>query len=205
MKKILFISACILGLGLPAFSQTSYLTTDAEGNPVYQIPDVVMTAKAPSKRQKRKYEKKIRKFNRLRANVYTVLPYAKEAANNLKEINTALVNVPEDQQKAWLKSKEKDLFGEYEDDIRNMNHSQGVVLIKLIDRECGVSTFSVISDVKNGTTAFFWNGIGRIFGYNLKDEYNPAVDDKDIEFIVRSIESGANPTYWDMITEVHYY
>lgn len=202
IKKFIILSALALGISFPGFAQhITYLGGDGEGRPVYQINDVSITAKGPSRAKKRRYEKRVKKFNKLRYNIVKVLPYANEASKNLKEINEAMASVPEDELKGWLKSKEKDLFGEYEDDIRNMTHSQGKILIKLIDRQCGVSTFSLVKDLKSGAAAFFWQGIGRVFGYNLKETYNGAEDDRDVEYIVKSIESGKNPTYFDMITE----
>lgn len=206
MKKLILLTALILGMSIPGFAQElTYLGGDGEGRPVYQIADVSITAKAPSRAKMRRYEKKVKKFNKLRYNVVKVLPYANEASNNLKEINEAMVTIPEAELNDWLKTKEKDLFGEYEDDIRKMSHSQGKILIKLIDRQCGISTYYLVKDLKSGAAAFFWQGIGRVFGYNLKNEYDPQEDDADVEYIVRSIESGKNPTYFDMITEVHEY
>ena len=204
IKKLITLTAVVLGLSLPGFAQQlTYLGGDEEGRPVYQVNDVAITAKAPSKAKKRRYEKRVRKFNKLRYNIVKVLPYANEASKNLKEINEAMATVPEEELNSWLKTKEKDLFGEYEDDIRNMTHSQGKILIKLIDRQCGVSTYYLVKDLKSGAAAFFWQGIGRVFGYNLKATYDPQEDDRDVEYIVKSIESGKNPTYFDMMVEYY--
>jgi hypothetical protein len=79
--------------------------------------------------------------------------------------------------------------------------SQGKVLVALIDRQTGNTTYSLINDFKSKTSAFFWNGIGKIFGYDLKKEYNPE-DEFAIELIVRSIENGTNITYYDYLEAV---
>ena len=206
MKKWVLLTAMMPGIIVSVFAQgSSYLGGDGEGRPVYQIGEVSITAKAPSRSKIRRIEKRVKKFNKLRYNVVKVLPYANEASKNLKEINEAMTTIPEAELKDWLKTKEKDLFGEFEEDIRKMSHAQGKILIKLIDRQCGVSTYALVKDLKSGAAAFFWQGIGRLFGYNLKNEYNPEEDDADVEYIVKSIESGENPTYFDMITEVHEY
>ncbi|TFH22950.1 MAG: DUF4294 domain-containing protein, partial [Bacteroidia bacterium] len=68
--------------------------------------------------------------------------------------------------------------------------TQGIILVKLIDRETGRSSYLVIKELKGSITAFFWQGIARIFGNNLKAEYDPEGDDRVIEDIVRGIEAG---------------
>ncbi|MBL0020781.1 MAG: DUF4294 domain-containing protein [Bacteroidetes bacterium] len=55
-----------------------------------------------------------------------------------------------------------------------------------------------MNDYKSKTSAFFWGGIGKIFGYDLKKEYD-AEEEFAIEMIVRSIENGTNPTYYDYL------
>jgi hypothetical protein len=48
----------------------------------------------------------------------------------------------------------------------------------------------VIKDLKGGLTAFFWQGIARIFGNNLKTEYDAQGEDFLIEEVVTGIERG---------------
>src|SRR5690606_31480026 len=66
------------------------------------------------------------------------------------------------------------------------------VLIKLIDRETGHSSYDLIRELKSGFTAFMWQGIAKIFGTDLKEQYDPAEDETDamIEEIVLLIEQG---------------
>ena len=65
-------------------------------------------------------------------------------------------------------------------------------------KESNPNAYSLISDYKSRTSAFFWQGIGRIFGYNLKEDYDPE-DEFAMEVIIRSIEKGTNPTYYDYV------
>jgi hypothetical protein len=131
------------------------------------------------------------------------LPYANEAARNLKIIDAELAKIPtEEGKQAYIDSREHFLFGRYEDEIKKLTISQGKVLVNLIDRQTGNTTYSLITDYKSKTSAFFWNGIGRIFGYNLKKEYDPE-EEFATELIVRSIENGTNPTYYDYLEAVN--
>ena len=79
---------------------------------------------------------------------------------------------------------------EFEKDVRHLTVTQGIILVKLIDRETGRTSYQVIKELKGGFTAFFWQGIARIFGNNLKTEYDPADQDKVMEDIVLGIEAG---------------
>lgn len=71
-----------------------------------------------------------------------------------------------------------------------MTISQGRLLIKLIDRETMNTSYELIRQYRGSLSAAFWQGIARIFGTNLKEEYDPYGEDIIIEIIVTEIESG---------------
>jgi len=118
-------------------------------------------------------------------------PYAQIAGVSLKELDDTLVAMDnEKERQEWINQAEKDIMNQFEKDVRRLTVSQGIILVKLIDRETGRTSYQVIKDLKGGITAFFWQGIARIFGNNLKAEYDAEGDDKVIEDIVRGIEAG---------------
>ena len=202
MKRIVTILTLLVPLILSAQTDNAdgiHVPVDHEGTPVFQWESVTFTAKRPNRRTQQKFEKKVRKFNRLRYNVMKVWPYANEAAKNLTEINHKLETLPEDQHKKYLRSKEDDLFGDYEKELRDLSVTQGKILVKLIDRQTGSTTHSLISDLKNNSTAFFWSSIGKVFGYDLKKEYDPNQNDAAIELICQGIESGRQVSYYDYL------
>lgn len=175
------------------------VAVDAEGIPVYQMEEVQIRAKRSDRRDRRRAENQQKKFNKLRYNILKTLPYANEASRNLKIINAEMAKIPtEEGKEAYMESRENFLFGRYEKEVRDLTISQGKVLVKLIDRQTGSTTYSLISDYKSKTAAFFWNGVGKIFGYDLKDDYDPE-EEFAIEVIVRSIENGQNITYYDYL------
>lgn len=201
MKKLTVILAFILGLGGFASGQGVGIkvAVDRDGVPIFRVEDVVISAKRPNRRQSRRKERQMKKFNKLRYNILKTLPYANEAARNLAIIEAELANIPsEEAREAYLDSKEDFLFGRYEKEVRNLTISQGKVLVKLIDRQTGNNAYSLIRDYKSKTSAFFWQGIGRLFGYNLKQEYDEE-EEFAMEVILRSIENGTNPTYYDYL------
>jgi hypothetical protein len=65
------------------------------------------------------------------------------------------------------------------------------LLLRLIDRETGDTSYNLIREYKGGVPAFFWQGIARIFGANLKDKYDVEEEDKMIEHIIKLIDTGA--------------
>lgn len=200
MKKKAFILAFALSLFLMGRAQSGIrVSVDSDGIPVYELSDVSITAKRAKRRDRARFQKKMRKFNKLRYNVLKVWPYANECAKNIEIIEAELQRIPEGQaQDMYLKAREKFLFGKYEKDIRNLTISQGKVLVKLIDRQSGSPTYTLIRDYKSKTSAFFWNGVGKLFGYDLKKEYDPE-EEFAIEVIVNSIENGTNVTYYDYL------
>ena len=71
-----------------------------------------------------------------------------------------------------------------------MTYSQGKILIKLIYRETGNSSYDIVKELRGSFSAFIWQTVARIFGYNLKTTYDPAGEDQAIERIVLMIEAG---------------
>ena len=63
-------------------------------------------------------------------------------------------------------------------------------MIKLIDRETGQTSYALIKQLKGSLNAFFAQGLAKLFGHDLKDEYDPEGEDKTIEMIVKQIEYG---------------
>ncbi|MBR8535971.1 DUF4294 domain-containing protein [Carboxylicivirga sediminis] len=137
-----------------------------------------------NKRAKRHYGKLVR-------NVKKVLPYARSAGEKVNTINADLALLTnEKEKKTYLKKAEKELFDEFEAPLRKLTFSQGRLLIKLINRETGNTTYDLIKQFKGGVSAFFWQGIARLFGSNLKSEYHAESEDKMIEHIILLIDSG---------------
>lgn len=154
------------------------------------IDGVEITRPYPSSRELRQGRRKIERFTKLQWYVHSVYPYAQGVADLMAEVERDIQNIPDKQaQKEYIKEKEAALFSKYEDDFRRMSRKQGKILVKLIYRQAGVSAYEMIKDTKSGATAFFWNGIGRLFGINLKEDFDPE-EDAMINSIVRDLDNG---------------
>lgn len=155
------------------------------------IPHVVLAEVkvVPDWEYKNKRER--RKYNRFVRNIKVALPYARVAAHKLERINARLARIEnEKERKEYLKEAEKELFEEFEKPLRKLTFSQGRMLIKLIDRETGNTSYDLIKEYKGGFSAFFWQSVARLFGSNLKDEYHGDREDRMIEHIIILIDNG---------------
>ena len=94
------------------------------------------------------------------------------------------------------------LFKDFEGALRNMTISQGALLLKLIARETGLSSYDIIHDYKNRVAAGFWQAIAKLFDNDLKSQYDPTGADKDIEELVQIWNAGQFPSlYWSIFWE----
>jgi len=131
------------------------------------------------------------RYKRLVKHVKKVYPYAKMAGEKLAEVNDSLKHIKsEREQKAYIKTVEEEILAEYEDDLKNLTISQGKILIKLIDRETGNTSYELVKDLRGSFSAIFWQALARLFGSNLKAEFDADGEDELINRIVLMIESG---------------
>jgi hypothetical protein len=130
-------------------------------------------------------------FRRTVYNLKKVYPYTQIAKNKMQELDAKYkLAGNERKKKTIIKQLEKELFSEFEAPLRNLTISQGRMLIKLIDRETGQTSYSVLKEFKGGFKATFWQGVARLFGNNLKTQYDKYGDDKILEELVLMCENG---------------
>lgn len=141
-------------------------------------------------------KKQQRKWNKLMRNVVKVYPYAQITGELLEYYDEELAKIEDvNERKQFMVASEEVLKAEFKGEIMNMTVSQGKVLVKLIDRETGHTSYELIKDLRSGFTAFMWNSVAVLFGNSLKAEYDP-LEDSDIEQIVQMIERGEIAVAW---------
>ncbi len=132
-----------------------------------------------------------RKFNRLVYNLKKVYPYAKLAKKKLNDMNEHFVTLKtERERKEYTKQIERELRSEFEDELKNLTITQGRLLIKLIDRETGQSSYELVKELRGTFSAFFWQTMAKLFGSSLKTKYDAAGEDKVIEELLQAIDAG---------------
>lgn len=136
---------------------------------------------------KRKYAE----WTRLKHNVKKAYPYAILASARLKQYEMILEKLPnEDARKAYMAVAEKQLQKEFGEELKKLTVNQGRILIKLIDRETGKTSYTLVKQLRGSFSAFMWQSLASLFGSSLKTEYDPEGEDRLIEVAIKQIESG---------------
>ncbi len=133
----------------------------------------------------------LRRYRKLVDAVRKVYPIAKIAKAKMTDMEAELcrLETPKEQ-KAYIKSIYHQIKEEYTPVLKRMTRTQGRVLLKLIDRETEYTAYEVLREFRGGFVAGFWQSVSRIFGQNLKSEYDREGEDRIIEQIVLYYEAG---------------
>jgi hypothetical protein len=125
-----------------------------------------------------------------------VYPLAQVAKSTMAGFEEKLLALPSrKQQRQFSRATEKALVSQYTPTMKRMTVSQGKILVRLIDRETEMTSYDIIREFRGGFVAGFWQGMARLFGHNLKDEYDAAERDRMIEQCILMHEAGLLPVY----------
>ncbi len=177
----------IASLSLWAQDSTGYMpgriTTDGDTMYIASIKPVTIV-------DKRKFAtvKEYSDFRKLQRNIAVVYPYAKMAKEIYAGMQDDMNNLDKrKQKKKYRKDREEELRAEFEEKLKDLNTTQGKLLIMLVNRYTGDNCYGLIKELKSGVAAFTWNLVGKRWGYDLKAPYI-ATDNPDIELIVKALE-----------------
>jgi hypothetical protein len=156
------------------------------------IPSVDMYAVTVYPEVKFVNREELMNYQKLVYRVRKVYPYAKLAAGKLEEYRKIMDTIPTKRgRKQFIRKAQKELESQFEDEIKKLSFSQGKILIKLIYRETGNSTYDIVKELRGGFNAFIWQSMAGLFGYDLKTNYDPTSnEDQMIEKIVLMIDAG---------------
>ncbi|NVO20378.1 MAG: DUF4294 domain-containing protein [Bacteroidetes bacterium] len=133
-----------------------------------------------------------RQWQRLVYNVKIAYPYAKLAGIKFAEYSKKLETISsEREKKLMMKKAEDELQAQFGAELKDLTFTQGKILLKLVDRQTANCPYDIVVEFRGRFVAFFWQGIGKLFGYDLKSKYDPLHEDADIERIVIMIENGS--------------
>lgn len=162
--------------------------------------DEIQASKVYSRLPKQK-GKEWRKYYRLVHNFSKAYPYALVARKLVAKADSTIAadKLKRVKRDKYINEVQDELFEIFEKPMRNLTVSQGALLMKLIDREIGKSSYMIIKDYKNGMAARFWQGVAKMFGSDLKKPYDPTGEDRKIEELVEIWEAGDFPAfYWSL-------
>lgn len=122
----------------------------------------------------------------LRKKVFKSYPYAVLASKRLDTLSARLSRIKSKRRrKKYIKIAQRYMEGEFTDQLKKMTRTEGRILIKLIHRQTGKTTFSHIKELRSGWKAFWYNASANIFKLSLKLKYNPEHVNED--FLVEDI------------------
>ena len=109
-----------------------------------------------------------------------VYPYAKLAAERLVELNDSLAHIKKNSHKRRFTRKvQRFIEDEFSEELKKLTRTEGQILVKLIHRQTGTTTFDLIKDLKSGWRAFWYNTTASFFDISLKEEFRPEVVEED--------------------------
>lgn len=159
---------------------------DGDTIPMLQIRQVVIATKRRFRNRRDYYA-----YQRMIRNLKKVYPYAVLARERLKEIDSVHATLPNEMaRRAYAHRMEKQLSAEFEDQLRNLTLSQGRMLLKLIDRETGRTTYTIVKYFRGGLMASFWQGVAKMFGSDIRAPFDPEGEDKLLNELVILLEEG---------------
>lgn len=159
--------------------------------------DTIEASKIYSRLPKQK-GREWRQYYRLVHNFSKAYPYALVAKRLVHEADSTIAadklkGVKRDK---YVTKVQNELFEVFEGQMRKLTVSQGALIMKLVDREVGKSSYNIIKGYKSGIAAGFWQGIAKIFGSDLKKPYDPEGEDALTEELVMMWESGDFPMFY---------
>ena len=199
VKRTVLTILCIL-VCIPLFSQKKkqqerypmYYIVDEKGDttfvdelePVWCFPKGTRLKKGDWRRQYRT----VYNFNK-------VYPYALAGSKMMRQVDSVIAAdvTKKSQRNAYTHDVMIELFTIFAGDIKKMTISQGVMLMRLVDRECGIPPFEIIKEYRSSFSANFWQLIAKMFGQNLKKRYDPQGEDAKLEELVQIWNKG----HWD--------
>jgi hypothetical protein len=130
-------------------------------------------------------DEKRKQYQILKRRVIKTMPYAKMAAFKIRAMEDELSTIKGSRaRKNYIKKCEKGLKAMYTQQLKNLSIGEGQVLMKLIHRETGKTTWEIMKGYSGSVEAFFWQSFGSFWGHDLKREFDPVVD-YQIEHIIK--------------------
>jgi hypothetical protein len=193
MKQFgLFLMLCCMGLPLRAQlmrqdtlpRQGAWATLEiVNGDSTFLMS--LAPARIVAKRQFRDLEEQ-KQFRRYIWAAKRVYPYALQAVALYEEMEEETDGMNRRQRKRHIKHEHKELKEDMTERMKNLSKTEGKVLVKMIERELNMPFYEVIRTTRGTTTAAYWNTMGKIWGYDLKQGYrhgdDPLLDEVFIDY-----------------------
>jgi len=140
----------------------------------YLIPSIPLREVVVFAEMKFQSTQEIYRYLLLKRRTVKVYPYAKMAADKLSVLNDSLSKIKSNRKrKRYTKEMQKFMEGEFSDELKKLTRSEGQILVKLIHRQTGVSSYDLVKELRSGWRAFWYSTTARMFKISLKEEFHP--------------------------------
>ncbi len=189
MKRILFALLFLLPFTAGAQDTSRYMNDSA-----FMLPEARVTAQWLNDTDRYRY-------NQMKFYVTTILPYLDASTQLFKDVNEKVneKGLSRKERRKYVNSREDEMRTKFEDKIKQLNVTQGTLLVKLICRQTELNMYKILQEFKNPLTAVKWQTWARLNGLNLDRRYNPK-EEKDLENIMEELGyplPGSYKTYTD--------
>jgi len=185
MKKFIVI----LALGYSTFAQAQVRKDTIINNVIFiegdslelSLDEVFVLNKLKFKTSKER-----RYYYWYKQKVHNAYPYAKLAADRLISLNNQLASITsKGKRRRHIKKMQKYMEGEFTEELKKRTRTEGRILIKLLQRQTGSTTYQLIKEYRSGWKAFWYNTTANLFKLSLKTEYHP--ESVEIDFLIEDI------------------
>ena len=185
MSRYLIIIIVIILRTFQVFAQSPYkeFITTVDGEPVKVLVidgDTLVIANlelisvtAPREFDYTEDRERYSKYRRYAAIVY---PYAVQGLRIYKQLEKESEGKSKREKKRMIKEISGRLKDEFEEPLKNLTRTQGLILTKMMERALNKPFYEIIKELKGGFTAMYWNQLGKLYDYQLKDEYRVGKD-----------------------------
>ena len=176
MKRIL-LALLFLSPFIASAQDTSKYMNDS----AFMLPEAKVTAQWLNDTDRYRY-------NQMKFYVTTILPYLDASTQLFKDVNVKVneQGVSRKERRKYVNSREDEMRTKFEDKIKQLNVTQGTLLVKLICRQTELNLYKILQEFKNPLTAVKWQTWARLNGLNLDRRYNPK-EEKDLENIMEEL------------------
>ena len=192
LLRILLVALLLLAIASPAEAQSrkqrvrgasaARWEVDSHGDSVLHITLLPVNIFHRT-RDLKNYQKMVRAVKK-------VYPLALEASRRMASVDVQLSDLKRRDRKKYTEAMEEALKEEITPMLWKMTRYEGKILLKLIDRETDFTVYQIIKDYRSGFTAGFYQMLARMFGNNLKLQYDPKGEDEILEQIVLYYKAG---------------
>lgn len=177
---------------IPKMHRQVYIIVDNDTIPMFGLRPVHVFAPLKFKNKKERME-----YTKLVRDVRKTYPYARMISSSIVETYEYMQTLPDDKaRQKHLEEVQKYMMDEYKPKMKKMTKNQGKILMKLVDRQCNTSSYTIVKALLGSFRADVYNTFAGLFGNSLKVKYDPQGKDADIERIVIQLEEGTLDYYY---------